>query len=224
MMVCVFIVCNFATTIKKLKAMKKITFILSMTMAAIIAMPQVAQAQSYDDDIYVIEKTGDIPANETKKERKERIKKDHQSVDSIFNLKAVKALQDGYFVLQATEVRGSRGAYSLGLNDNTNFLLAQGDKGIFQVAFDTPNPGANGLGGVTLHGRINKKNITQDKKGNVVASFDMVGRNMHASVTITVYSDSDQAIADVFPTMGNGRFTLRGRLVPYTNDKITITP
>ena len=125
MMVCVFIVCNFATTIKKLKAMKKITFILSMTMAAIIAMPQVAQAQSYDDDIYVIEKTGDIPANETKKERKERIKKDHQIVDSIFNLKAVKALQDGYFVLQATEVRGSRGAYSLGLNDNTNFLLAQ---------------------------------------------------------------------------------------------------
>lgn len=204
--------------------MKKITLFLTMAVAAVIAMPQMAQAQDYNDDIYVIEKTGDIPANETKKERKERIKKDHQIVDSIFNLKAVRAVQDGYFVLQATEVRGSGGAYSLGLNNNSNFLLVQGDKGIFQVAFNTPNPGANGLGGVTLHGRINKKDIRQDKDGNTIVGFSMIGSKMNASVTITIYKESDQAIADIYPTMGYGRFSLRGRLVPYTNDKITITP
>ena len=205
--------------------MKNFYLILTLIMFSLIAMPSRAMAQDvFDDDIYVIEKSGEIPANETKKERKERIKKDHQIVDSIYNLKAVKAVRDGYFVLQATEVSDSRGRYTLGLNDNTNFLLMQGDKGIFQVAFNTMNPGANGLGGITLHGRISNMKISQDKKGNTNVRYNMVGSRMNASVMITIFGDKDQAVADIYPTMGNGRITLRGRLVPYRNDDITITP
>lgn len=203
--------------------MKTLKITITLLMAAIIAMPATIMAQSYDD-IYVIEKTGDIPANETKKERKDRIKKDHQIVDSIFNLKAAKAVADGYFVLQATEVRNSYGRYEMGLNDDSNFLLMQGDKGIFQVAFNTVNPGPNGLGGITLHGNISKKDIKQDKKGNIIVNYNMIGSRMNASVTITIFKGGDQAIADIYPTLGNGRISLRGRLVPYRNDEISITP
>ena len=204
--------------------MKTFNLIFSLILVAIICMPANSWAQDYDDDIYVIEKTAPIPENETKKERKERIKKDHDIVDSIYHLKAELAADDGYFVLQATEVRNSYGRYELGLNDNTNFMLMQGDKGIFQVAFNTMSAGANGLGGITLHGRISNKKLTHDKKGNTIITYMMIGRRMNASVTITIFKGSDQAIADVFPTLGNGLITLRGRLVPYLNEDIRIEP
>ena len=190
----------------------------------VICTPATSWAQSYDDDIYVIDKTAPIPENETKKEHKERIKKDHDIVDSIYHLKAELAAQDGYFVLQATEVRNSYGQYEMGLDDSTNFLLMQGDKGIFQVAFNNMSAGANGLGGITLHGRISKKQVKQDKKGNTIITYSMIGRDMNASVTITIFKESDQAVADVFPTLGNGYITLRGRLVPYLNEDIRIEP
>ena len=195
-----------------------------MFFVVALISPATAWAQDYDDDIYVIEKSAPIPDNETKKERKERIKKNHEIVDSIYHLKAEMAADDGYFVLQATEVRNSYGHYELGLNDNTNFLLMQGDKGIFQVAFNTMNAGANGLGGLTLHGTIGHKELKHDKKGNTIITYTMIGRRMNASVTITLFKGSDQAIADVYPTLGNGRISLRGRLVPYLNDNISIEP
>ncbi len=203
--------------------MKTFNLILSLIFVTLLSVPATTMAQVHDD-IYVIDETAPIPSNETKKERKERIKKGHEIVDSIFHLKALNAIEDGYFVLQATEVRNSYGHYEMGLNDNTNFMLMQGDKGIFQVAFNNMIAGANGLGGITLHGRISNKNIKYDKKGNAILTYTMIGRRMNASVTITVFNGSDQAIADVFPTLGNGRITLRGRLVPYLNESISIEP
>lgn len=203
--------------------MKTYKVIMASFIMALITMPSMVQAQSYDD-VYVIDKTAPIPDNETKKERKERIKKGQEMVDSIFNLNAVQAADDGYFVLQATQVRNSYGFYELGLNDNTNFLLMQGDKGIFQVAFNNMDAGANGLGGITLHGRIINKKFTFDKKGNAIITYNMVGKRMNASVTVTIFKGSDQAVADVFPNLGNGHISLRGRLVPYLNEDIRIDP
>jgi hypothetical protein len=203
--------------------MKKTFLFFTLVMAALICVPGNVMAQNYDD-IYVIEETDPIPANETKKERKERIKKDHEIVDSVFHLKALRAIQDGYFVLQATQVNNMYGHYALGLNDNTNFLLTQGDKGIFQVTYNTMSPGYNGLGGLTLHGRISNVNITVDKKGNDIITYHMIGRSMNAFVTITLFKESDQAIANIDPTLGRGRITMRGRLVPYRNDDIRIEP
>lgn len=204
--------------------MKRINIFLTMMLAAIIAMPSVALAQAYTDDVYVIDETAPIPANETKKERKERIKKDKDIVDSVYHLKAARAVLNQYFVLQATQVNNGRGFYELGLNDNTNFLLVQGDKGIFQVAFNNMNPGMNGLGGVTLNGYVHNMKVKEDKKGNTQVNFSMVGKRMNATVSITIFNESDQAIADIYPTMGYGRISLRGRLVPYRNDDITIDP
>ena len=203
--------------------MKNIYLTLTLVLVALLAFPTTVSAQDYDD-IYVIEETNPIPANETKKERKERIKKDHEIVDSIYHLKALHAIQDGYFVLQATQVRNSYGSYALGLNDNSNFLLMQGDKGIFQVAYNIVSAGPNGLGGVTLHGRISNLDIKGDKKGNAIVTFNMIGRSVNAYVTLTLLKGGDQALATIDPTLGRGQITLRGRLVPYRNDNIKIEP
>lgn len=203
--------------------MKKINLILATLLTVMIAAPGMASAQTYDD-VYVIEETAPIPANETKKERKERIKKGKDIVDSVFHLKAAHAARDQYFVLQATQVNNGRGFFELGLNDNTNFLLMQGDKGIFQVAFNNMDAGMNGLGGVTLHGSIHNFKMKEEKNGNTTITYTMVGRRMNASVMITIYNGSDQAVADIYPNLGYGRLSLRGRLVPYQNDDIKIDP
>ena len=203
--------------------MKKINLILATLLTVMIAAPGMASAQTYDD-VYVIEETAPIPANETKKERKERIKKGKDIVDSVFHLKAARAARDQYFVLQATQVNNGRGFFELGLNDNTNFLLMQGDKGIFQVAFNNMDAGMNGLGGVTLHGSIQNFKMKEEKNGNTTIAYPVVGRRMNASVMITIYNGSDQAIADIYPNLGYGRLSLRGRLVPYQNDDIKIDP
>lgn len=223
MKVCVFILCNFANQQSKIAIMKNIYLTFTFVLVAMLVLPTTTLAQDYDD-IYVIEETNPIPANETKKERKERIKKDHEIVDSIYHLKALHAIQDGYFVLQATQVRNSYGSYALGLNDNSNFLLMQGDKGIFQVAYNVISAGANGLGGVTLHGRISNIDIKGDKKGNAIVTFNMIGRSVNAYVTLTLFNGGDQALATIDPTLGRGQITLRGRLVPYRNDNIKIEP
>ncbi len=203
--------------------MKQTNFFFALLMMVLMALPATALAQDYDD-IYVIDETAPIPANETSREKKDRIKRDQQIVDSVFHLKAARAVEDGYFVLQATQVRGSYGSYEMGLNNNTNFMLMQGDKGIFQVAFNNMDSGANGLGGITLHGRISNKNVKTDKKGNTIVTYTMIGRSMNTSVTITIFNGSDQAVADVFPNLGRGNISLRGRLVPYRNDNININP
>ena len=77
---------------------------------------------------------------------------------------------------------------------------------------------------MTLHGNIRNFNVKDDKKGNTIITYSMIGRNMNASVSITIYSGSDQAVADIYPTLGYGRISLRGRLVPYRNDNISINP
>ena len=63
-----------------------------------------------------------------------------------------------------------------------------------------------------------------DKKGNAIVTFSMIGRNMNAYVTLTLFNGSDQALATIDPTLGRGQITLRGRLVPYRNENIKIEP
>ena len=206
----------------------KTKFIWTLLLCGACLMPAGAKAQVYgndlDDDVYVIEKTDDIPANETKKERKQRIKKDKDIVDSVYHLKALNAIKQRYFVIQATQVGNMYGQVTMGLDDNTNFLLIQGDKGIFQVSISYVHPGPNGLGGITLHGNVGKMDIREDKKGNITTSFNMNGSQMSGHVSISMSKGSDMVWVTIDPTMGGGRITMRGRLVPYRNDDIRITP
>jgi hypothetical protein len=82
--------------------------------------------------------------------------------------------------------------------------------------------GANGLGGITLHGKVNGVKMKESKDGSVSLSYNMVSYQMNAYVYITLYKDSDHVMVMVNPTMGRSNITLYGRLVPYRNSSIKI--
>lgn len=50
------------------------------------------------------------------------------------------------------------------VTSNTNFVLMNGNRATVQTAFNTPYPGPNGIGGVTVDGNSSDMKMNIDKK------------------------------------------------------------
>ena len=85
---------------------------------------------------------------------------------------AVQALKNKQFVLEANQVIFRNGMSSF-VTSNTNFVLMNGNRATVQTAFNTPYPGPNGIGGVTVDGNSSDMKMNIDKKGNVNCSFSV---------------------------------------------------
>ena len=114
-----------------------------------------------------------------KKEREAR-KAIEAQMDSVAFMKAVKALEEGAFVLEANNVTFPNGLVRF-VSSNTNYVQVDNGEGIVQTAFSnfTYVPGPNGLGGVTVEGKINSPKLTKDKDGNVYFTYSIQGQSMH---------------------------------------------
>ena len=101
-----------------------------------------------------------------KKEREARKTLEAQQ-DSIAYFKAVESLKSGTFVLEASNVTFPNGITRF-VSNTTNYVQANDGNGIVQTAFTnfTYSPGPNGLGGVTVEGKISGFQLKQDKDGN----------------------------------------------------------
>ena len=179
-----------------------------------------AQAQVVDD-IYgdQVDLTIVTPAQQdkaSKKAQKEHQKQMKQRVDSLGHAKAAAALERGYWVIVADRINVGYTGYTVsGLNGNTNFVFQQAQEGMVQFAFNDGRPSMNGLGGMTLEGKINGVKMRTDKKGNIIYSYSIMSTDINAQVTVTVFAGTDYAEALVQPTFSGPRMTLSGRLVPY---------
>lgn len=203
--------------------MKKIMFFtISMLLGMAAAQAQDAvTANDNDVDLVVVKPAA--PSKETKAQQKAHEKELREQVNVLAHEKALQAMEQGYFVVMADRISDGRTGYTAsGLSNNANFLLRQGDAGIFQVAYMDGRMGANGLGGITLHGKVNGVKMKESKDGSVSLSYNMVSYQMNAYVYITLYKDSDHVMVMVNPTMGRSNITLYGRLVPYRNSSIKI--
>lgn len=130
--------------------------------------------------------------------------------------KAARAMRDGYFVLMASSVRHSpSGAIDASADEQSNFVLVQGQAGVFQTAGHGINPGLNNMGGFTFKGRVGKPRFSSNKKGDLFMSYTLVGSDVNCDVFITLFHGTGDAEATVTPAMGRGSFTLRGKLRPY---------
>ena len=160
---------------------------------------------------------------ETKQERKEREKRERQLTDSIAHIEALNAINDGYFVILADNLLLGKMSYMVSdINSDANFLLVQGDGGIFQMAFNNGHLGLNGMGGVTLHGSVRNMQKKTEKDGSTFITYNLIGSAVNAYVTITLMPSSDRVDATITPMMGSDRISMMGKLVPYRNDDITI--
>ena len=188
-----------------------------LALSAIITMGLCATAQTVKDEVDIV--TNDVklemitpaePQEETEQQIKEREKLLRQYNDDIAYGKASNSMRRGYFVLLADYIQVGRVGYrDYDINSNSNFILVQDDDGIIQFAFNTGNPGLNGLGGWTGKGKVRNKHVKFKDDGEVFVQYRLVGRNVDTSVHITLSPSSNQAVARV------GDMTFYGKILPY---------
>ena len=189
---------------------------LSVCIAVLITL--CAQSQVFDD-IYG-ESASSVPTSEVKAERKAKQQRLKQLNDSVAHNRAALALERGEWVLQAESVSNGNSAYTHhNLNENANFVFQQGDQAMVQVALNQVDPGPNGLGGITLEGRVSGAKLLQSDKGELHYTFHVSSAQLNAQVMVTVFRDSGQAMAIVSPTFGHADITLWGKLVPYKRNR-----
>ena len=148
-----------------------------------------------------------------------KMKAEEQAYDAVAYQQAVQALKDKQFVLEADQVifRNGQSAF---VSTTTNFVMMNGSRSTVQIAFNTPYPGPNGIGGVTVDGTASDMKITTDKKGNVNCNFSVQGIGISAQVFISLTNGGNNATVTVNPNFNSNTLTLNGNLVPLSQSDV----
>ena len=155
-----------------------------------------------------------------KKERAERKALEAQQ-DSVAYFKAVEALKIGSFVLEADFVTFPSGLTRY-VSSNTNYVQVDNGEGIVQTAFNNfaYTPGPNGLGGVTVEGKISGLQMKEDKDGNYYYNYTIQGIAISATVFITLTGGTNQASVQISPNFNSNNMTMTGRLLPLDESDV----
>ena len=142
-----------------------------------------------------------------------------QAENEVAYQQAVQALNAKQFVLEANQVifRNGQSAF---VTSNTNFVLVNGSKGTVQIAFNTPNPGPNGIGGITVDGTVSDLTMNTDKRGNVNCSYSIQGIGISAQVFISLTNGGNNAQVQVNPNFNSNTLTLSGNLLPLDQSDV----
>lgn len=155
-----------------------------------------------------------------KKERAEKRALEAQ-MDSIAYEKAVQALKEGSFVLEASNVSFPSGVTRY-VSSTTNYVQVDNGEGIVQTAFSNfaYTPGPNGLGGVTVEGNIGNPEIRMDKHGNYYYNYSIQGVAISATISITLTGGTNQASVQISPNFNNNNMTMTGVLLPLNESEV----
>ncbi len=134
-----------------------------------------------------------------------------QVEQEILFQQASEALAKSNFVLEADRVFLRRGA-PFNVNSNTNFISLQGDKAVIQLAISQNRGWYNGIGGVTLEGRVSNVRMNTDKKGNINYTMSVTGKQLSAKVSFMIIKDTNKCTAMVTPNLQGEEFTFNGYL------------
>lgn len=148
-----------------------------------------------------------------------KAKAQEQAYDAAAYQQAVQALKNKQFVLEADQVifRNGQSAF---VSSTTNFVMMNGSRATVQIAFNTPYPGPNGIGGVTVDGSASDMKMTTDKKGNVNCNFSVQGIGISAQVFISLTNGGNNATVTVNPNFNSNTLTLNGNLVPLDQSDV----
>ena len=135
--------------------------------------------------------------------------------DSIQFVQAVNAIRSGSWALEASNVTFNNGVTRF-VTASTNFVSVDDGQAVVQTAFNNSNVNSpNGLGGITLEGRITSEELKMDKDGNVYYNYGIQGADISATVNVVVTANSNQATATVNPNFNSNQMTLSGYIYPY---------
>lgn len=186
--------------------MKKI---IVLTLWLLVGVFVAAQAQQ----------TGSSSRKEDRKAQREAEKARIKAEEELAYKVAVQAINDRQFVLEVDQVMFKRGR-NVFVTSNTNFVMLNDKRASVQVAFNTPNPGPNGIGGITVDGNTGDVKVTTDKRGNVNCSFSVQGVGISAQVFITLTNGSSKASARISPNYNSNTLNLSGAILPLSDSNV----
>lgn len=155
---------------------------------------------------------------ERKEKREQRLAKDEAMGEAEFN-EAMQAINNKSFVLEATSVQPLNGQVYY-VNSNTNFVSLNNGQAMVQIASNSPYPGPNGLGGVTVQGTASGVEVKQESNGNVYLSMNVQGVFISATVNLVLYSGTNNASVSVDPNFSGRNLTMNGTLLPYSQSNV----
>lgn len=200
---------NFVFENQNEKTMK--TFRISVAvllLTATAAVPVTAQTQSRNK-----------AWREAAKQEARRLKAEQRAVDSLDFLKAVAALDQGEFVLEAERLRLKHGQEGI-VSTTTNFIALHDGQATIQVSPSYSGGGPNGVGGITVEGTPSNTVHSIDKRGNHHYAISVTGTGVSAQVTIDLAEGACNATATVSPNFNSFTTTLIGRLVPFAESDV----
>ena len=154
-----------------------------------------------------------------RKEKKEkRLAQDAIMGEEAFN-NAMQAITNQSFVLEANSVQPLNGRVYF-VNSNTNFVSLNDGQAMVQIASNSPYPGPNGLGGITVQGTASNIQIKQENNGNVYLSMNVQGTFVSATINLVLYSGTNNAMVIVDPNFSGNNLTMNGTLLPYSDSNI----
>ncbi len=153
--------------------------------------------------------------------RAERLKKRAQEErqimhnDSVQYVQAINAIRNGSWALEASNVTFNNGVTRF-VTESTNFVSVDDGQAVVQTAFNNTNVNSpNGLGGITLEGRILDEELKMDEEGNVYYNYNIQGAEISATVSVVITAHTNQATATVNPNFSSRQMTMSGYIYPY---------
>ena len=142
-----------------------------------------------------------------------------EQLDSVNYVRAIKALEDLDFVLEADRLIFKRGTSAF-VAPIPNFVPLPTDQATVQVAPFNSISGPNGVGGVTVEGTASNIQIKTDKRGTSIFSMSVMGKGISATVVITIPKGSNNASVTVNPNFNSNRITLNGVIIPGDESRV----
>ena len=142
----------------------------------------------------------------TKKQRKQL----KAMMDSINFARAAAAMDNMDFVLRADRLVFKYG-HTAYVNSVTNFISVSGDYATVQVA-PFYGGGPNGVGGITLDGRVSNVKYETRKNGSRSLSMSVMGSIISATLNIELYTGGNNAEVTITSNFRSSKITLIGTL------------
>ena len=150
----------------------------------------------------------------TRQEKKAMKEEQKKQKEALLAVNTDQAIRSGQFVLKADQVRGRNG-YLFHTDPSVNFVAVEGKDAYVQLASPS-GMGFNGLGGITLRGRINSFDLDRGgKKGFYNIVINATGNAGNMTIIMSVSNTGETATARVSNNWGNS-IEFNGRLVPWT--------
>jgi uncharacterized protein YdeI (BOF family) len=145
-------------------------------------------------------------------------KKAARAAAEAANVEMIKGLiEQRHFVLEATFLANKQGQ-RISVSPTLNFIMIEKDKATFQFGGGS-QMGYNGVGGVTMDGRVQNYEYTTDKKGIIHLDFQIATSLGTIFVSMTIMPQTSHADANITGT-GGKKLYYTGDIVPPEKSRV----